>query len=62
MTVAVIEPGNGALDDPALGQHYKSFGMIGAADDFNFEARQDYFRQGFVESRPLIGSVGNALL
>ena len=31
--------------------------MIGAPDDFSFEVRQD-FRQGLVEPRSLIGSVG----
>jgi len=58
---AAIEPGNGTLDDPALGQHHEAFGLIGAPDDFSFEARQD-FRQGVVEARPLIGRVGKQLL
>ena len=35
--------------------------MIGAPDDFSFEARQD-FRQGLLESRPLIGGVGEELV
>jgi len=34
--------------------------MIGAPDDFNFEVWQD-FRQGLVESRSLIGRVGQEL-
>jgi hypothetical protein len=34
--------------------------MIGAPDDFSFEVRQD-LRQGLVEPRPLIGSVGEEL-
>jgi len=34
--------------------------MIGAPDDFSFEMRQD-LRQGLVESRRLIGSVGEEL-
>ena len=48
------------VHDPALGQYHKSVGMIGAPDDFSFEVRQD-FRQGLVEPRPLIGSVGEEL-
>jgi hypothetical protein len=35
--------------------------MIGAPDDFRFEVRQDLC-QGLVESRPLIGSIGDQLL
>ena len=35
--------------------------MIGAPNDFGFEVWPN-FRQGLVESRPLIGSVGNELL
>ena len=49
------------IGDPAFGQHHESFGLIGAPDDFSFEARQD-FRQGVVEARPLIGRVGKQLL
>jgi hypothetical protein len=29
---AAVEPGDGALDDPALGLDDKAFGMIGAFD------------------------------
>ncbi len=42
-------------------QHDKSFGPIGALDDFSFKVRQD-FRQRPVKVRPLIGSVGEQLL
>ncbi len=35
--------------------------MIGAPNDFGFEVWPN-FRQGLVEARPLIGSVGNELL
>jgi hypothetical protein len=47
-SAAAIEPGDGALDDPAFGQHDKTFGVIAASDDFSFEVRQN-FRQGLVE-------------
>ena len=57
---ATIQPGNGALDDPTFGQHHKSFGLIGALDDFSFEMGQD-FRQGGAEFRPLIATVGKQL-
>jgi hypothetical protein len=57
---AAIEPGDGAFDDPALGQHRKSFNLIGALDDFGFEVRQD-FREGGGEFRPLIAGVGKQL-
>jgi hypothetical protein len=57
---AAIKPGNGALDDPAFGQHHKSLGLIGALDDFSFEMGQD-FRQGIAEFRPLIATVGKQL-
>ena len=58
---ATIEPGDGALDDPAFWQHLKSFCPIGALDDFGFNVWQ-YFRQAGVESGPLISSVGNEFL
>ena len=43
-----------------MGKHHKSFGVIGALDDFSFEMRQD-FRQGLVEFRSLIATVGKEL-
>ena len=55
-----MEPGNGALDDPAFGQDGESFGLIRTLDDFDFEARPD-FRQCGAEPRPLVGGVGNEL-
>jgi len=58
---AAVEPRNGALDDPAPGQHHKSLGLIGALDDFSFEMGQGS-RQGILEFRPLIGAIGKQLL
>ena len=43
------------------GKHHKSFGLIGALDDFSFEVRQD-FRQRLLKFRPLIAAVGKELL
>ena len=48
---AAVEPSNGALDDPTFGQHHKSFGLIGALDDFGFKVGQD-FHQGVAEFCP----------
>ena len=56
-----VEPGDGALDDPALGKDRESFRMIGALDNFGFKVGQDA-RQAVVEPRPLIGRVGKELL
>ena len=39
---AAVEPSNGAFDDPSLGQHCKSFDLIGALDDVGFEMGQDF--------------------
>src|SRR5208282_682972 len=57
---AAIEPCDGALDDPALGQDRKSFDVIGAFDDFGFDAWQ-HSSQGVVEGGTLIGGVGKEL-
>ncbi len=54
---AAIEPGDGALDNPTAGKHHKSFGVIGALDDFSFELRQE-FRERRVEFGSLIAAVG----
>jgi len=54
---AAIEPGDGTLDDPAFGQHCKSFDLIGSPDDFGFEVGQDCC-EGLVEFRPLVAGVG----
>ena len=42
------------------GKHHKSFGVIGALDDFGFEIGED-FRQGLLEFRSLIAAVGKQL-
>ena len=58
---AAVEPGDGALDNPTAGKHHKSFGLIGALDDFSFELRQE-FRERLMEFRSLIAAVGKQLL
>ena len=55
---AAIKPGDGALDDPALGQNGESFAVIGAPDDFDFKARQN-LRNCAAEARPLVSGVGD---
>ena len=57
---AAVEPSNGAFDDPTAREHHESFGLIGAFDDFSFEAGQD-FRQRLVELRPLVAGVREQL-
>src|ERR1700723_429770 len=46
------------LNGLCLALTYKSFGVIGALDDFGFEIGED-FRQGLLEFRSLIAAVGN---
>jgi hypothetical protein len=58
---AAIEPGDGALDDPAFGQHRKSAGPIGAFDDFNVEMWQNFCKR-VRELRSLISAVGEQRL
>ena len=57
---AAVEPRNRPFDDPTAWKHYKSFGVIGALDDFSFEIGED-FRQGLLEFRSLIAAVGKQL-
>jgi len=57
---AAIEPSDCAFDDPALGQHDKTFGLIATPDDFEFELRQDFNKRA-VEDRPTIGGIGKKL-
>ena len=52
-----VKPGDGALDDPTLGQHDKALGLVGSFDDLRFETRQDA-GQGAMKDRPVIGAVG----
>ena len=60
-SLAAVEPGDGALDNPTAGKHHKSFGLIGALDDVSFELRQE-FRERLMEFRSLIAAVGKQLL
>ena len=55
-----FEPRNRPFDDPTAWKHHKSFGVIGALDDFSFEMGED-FRQGLLEFWSLIAAVGKQL-
>ena len=54
---AAVEPSEGALHDPALGQYDKVLGLIGALDDRQLEPVAD-LAQARLEGRALIGAVG----
>src|SRR5262245_38003067 len=54
---AAVEPRKRALNNPALGQHDKSLGLIGSLDDLGLHARQDFLERG-VELSSLIAGVG----
>jgi hypothetical protein len=58
---AAVEPCNRAFDNPAFGQHDKTFGLVAAADDLDFELRQD-FNQPPVEDRAAVGGIGKKFL
>ena len=58
---ASIQPCDGALDDPALGQLHEAFGVIGAFDDLGLEIGQD-FSEPVRKNRTLIGAIGKQLL
>ena len=60
-TATASQPTDGALDDPALGQHDEPFGLIAATDDFGYQARHG-IRQTLVEHRARICAVGKQLL
>ena len=47
-------------DDPAFGQDFETFGLIGASDDFDVELRER-FGEGFLKLRSLIAAVGKEL-
>jgi hypothetical protein len=49
------------VDDPALGQHHESFGLIRALDNLRSQVRQDFF-QRVVELAPLIAGVSEQRL
>jgi hypothetical protein len=54
---AAIEPSDGALDDPSLGQDGKALCCIGTLDDFHVDLPED-FANGGLKDRPLIAAVG----
>lgn len=60
-TTTSTEPTDGAFDDPALGQNHEALGLIAAADDFGYQARQGV-RQTIMKHRPGVGAVGKQLL
>jgi hypothetical protein len=51
-SAAAVEPRQRPLNDPALGQHHESFGLIRALDDLRSQVRQDFFER-VVELAPL---------
>src|ERR1700682_1308834 len=53
---ASIEPGDAALDDPALGENHKSVGAVGALDDFDVQIWPNVCQPG-CKFRSLIGAV-----
>ena len=57
---AAAKPGECSLDDPAFGQDFETFGLIGALDDFDVELRER-FGEGFLKLRSLIAAVGKEL-
>jgi hypothetical protein len=50
---AAVEPGDGAFDDPSLGQDRKALCYIGALDDLHVDLPED-FANGGLKDRPLI--------
>ena len=57
-SAAAVEPGDAALDNPALGQHDEALQAIGAPHDVDFDVRQD-FGECVLEHRAGIGAVGD---
>jgi hypothetical protein len=45
---AAVEPGKCSLDDPAFGQNFETFGLVGAFDDIDLELRQ-HMGEGFLK-------------
>lgn len=58
---ATVEPGDGALDNPALRFDDKAFDSVGTFDDFYFEVRHDSCHAA-LEDRAGIGTVREQLL
>lgn len=56
-SAAAVDPGDGAFDNPTLGQHDEALDPIGSLDDLGLEMGQDA-GQGAVKDRPFIGAVG----
>ena len=56
-SAAAAKPGEGAFDDPALGQNDEAFGVAESLDDLEVDARQNAFHRP-LEFRPLVASVG----
>jgi hypothetical protein len=54
---AAVEPGEGALDDPALGQDDKPLCRLAALDDLEADPAADA-AQSALELRPLVAAVG----
>src|SRR6266568_2869220 len=54
---AAVEPGEGALDDPAFGQDEEAVGLVGALDDFDIDPTQ-HFGDGLLELGSLITAIG----
>jgi len=57
---AAIEPGDGALDNPAAGEGDETGEAIRSFDDLSFEMRQDG-GQGSMKDWSLVGAVGEQL-
>jgi hypothetical protein len=55
-----VEPGDGALNDPALGFHDKAFDVVGAFDDFDLQVWHDS-GDAVLEDRAGVGAVGEQL-
>src|SRR6516225_3888658 len=56
-SAAAAKPGEGAFDDPALGQNDEAFCAAQSLDDLEVDARQNAFHRA-LEFRPLIAAVG----
>ena len=52
-----LSQGDGAFNNPALGQHDEALGAIGSLDDLGLELGLDA-SQCAMKDRPLIGAVG----
>jgi hypothetical protein len=55
-SATAVEPGDCALDDPALGQNHKAFGLIATPDDFGYQAGHGE-RETVVEHWPCVSGV-----